>query len=372
MQKDDYRSRFGISQSAIKQFMLKSPKKWKALWIDGEQDLDKNEDNFTMGSLIDTMLFSPDTLNDRFYIGEEKLPSKAVAIIIKNVYDSMQKALELSSQLPEEIPVKENLEDLHEKLLYYANNYKNEDVIGWNNNWKAETRISKLIEQGTDYFNSLCKSQGRKIISPQMNMEAIQLCEILRTDSTVKDYFVENADNLLLFQHEIFIDFEYDVDKKIPLKGALDIVRFDHKNKTVQIIDFKSSYSAHDFIKSIKQYGYCDQLSFYDYLLREWLSIYCEGKYCGYQVIPPINIVIDISDKIPYVYKYNWNDLLLSSEGNREYLFSIFQTHDHNMKIKKGWKSVLKDIAWHYFNNKWDKPKEMYENGFLMVNLLNG
>lgn len=327
------------------------------------------------------LLFTPSELNDRFYIGEEKLPSKAIEWIVKEKFNHIKRfnleLKELGDLLPESpIYLEEELDVSHPILLQIANSYRFKDTEGndkqgWNTGWKEQTRIDSIIKQGADYFISLKASAGRKVISPEMNMDAITLKEILCTNIETKDYFIENEENTLLFQLEIFTKYVLDNGSEISLKGALDIVRFDHKNRTAQIADFKSSYSAFSFIDSIKKFGYCDQLSFYDYLLREWLIEYCEGKYCDYTIIPPINIVIDIGDKIPYIYEYSWRDIALAADGNKELLYSLFQTSDHNMKIKKGWKRVLDEIGWHYTNNLWEKPKEMYEKKRISVNLLN-
>ncbi len=381
MQNTEYMNRWGVSQSMIKAWNYKSPKQWKDIYIDRKLDLEKNEDTFTMGSLIDTILFSPEDLVKRFFIGEEKLPSKAIAWIVKNYYSSIIKENveieEMNKVVPEDSPlILMEIDGATKLLLDSANNYcykdGEEEKCGWNVGWKDETRVRTLIEKGSDYFNSLKKAAGRKIISHEMNVQALQLVDILRSHPEVKDYFVPSEHNLLMFQLELYIDVQIGMeDKTMPLKGALDIVRFNHLDKTVQIIDFKSSYSAFGFLHSIKQFGYCDQLSYYDFLLREWLKLYCDGSYCEYKMIPPINVVIDINDKEPYIYEYDWKDIALSADGNKEFLYSLYQTYDHNARIKRGWKRLLEDITWHYQRNLWNKPRELYETKRIKVNLLN-
>lgn len=380
MQNKDYRDRWGISQSMIKDFRFKSPKKWKEIHVDKKIDIDKKEETFVLGSLTDTLLFSPDRLDERFIVSDEtKLPSPAVQIIVRNIYNEIVRQNEeidsTKDMLPEVVYKDLSLTD-EAMILHYINIYEEVDKegnkkVGWYSNRLEPTRIKNLIEQGTDYFDSIKRSNGRKIISSEMNMEAIALRDTLYKSEEVKDYFIQNENNLLIFQLEIFSEYLLNSNVKMPIKGALDILRFNHIDKTVQIVDFKCSYSAHDFIKSIKQFGYCDQLSFYDHLLRNWLYEYCDGKYCEYKIIAPINIVIDIKDKVPYIYEYDWRDLAIAADGNRDLLYSLYQTHDHNQKIKKGWKEILEEIGWHYGENKWDKPKELYLNNKIKVNLLN-
>lgn len=377
MQNKDYSSRFGVSQSMLKDFRFKSPKRWKTIWIDRQEDGDKDDKSFTFGDLVDTLMFMPDTLNDRFYVGTQKLPSKAIETICRSIYSKIiyqhieadEQALELPVVMDKrELAI---VDSTNEDIIIEACNlYEEDGKKGWNNTWKNETRIKRIIEHGGDFFKSLVESNGRKIISPQMNFDAIEVKGILEKDDMVSKYFITQEDVDLEFQKEIFVDHICNDVSKIPLKGALDILRIDHKNKTIQIADFKTSFSAFDFIQSIKKYGYATQLSFYDYILRIWLKEQCDNKYCDYTILNPINIVIDPYEKIPYIYEYSWSDLAIEREGNEDFLISIYGGI-HNHKIKRGWMDVLELVCWHYNNNYWEMPKELYEERKIKVNLLN-
>lgn len=330
------------------------------------------------GDLVDTLLFTPELLENRFFIGEFQHPSLAIETIIKSIRSRI--ILENSeikqmnqNDLPEnleEIPMNIDSELVDKFILFYADNYEENGKKGWNNHWKSETRLNKLKESGRVFFNLLQDANDRQVITQITNMEAIEIKNILHKDLEVKDYFIESEGIELKFQMEVFANHTLFDNKIIPLKGAFDILQIDHNNKTLRIIDFKTSYDAHDFIKSIKKFGYTTQLSFYDYLLRLWLSSNClEESFCNYEILNPINVVIDKYNKVPYIYEYDWDDLALEREGNENFLFDLYQTKDHKMKIKKGWINILEDIAWHYYNDLWLKPKELYENKKIRVNL---
>lgn len=381
MQTSDYKNHWAISQSAIKEFRLKNPKRWKEIWIDKQLDLDDNEDTFVFGSVVDTLLFSPHLFDERIFVADSPtLPSTAIESILKAVQKRVNSSIEYITYLNQEetlpnpiaVPSPE-LKNWEEFIIQEADNVITDPKTGkkgWSKNWKTETRIAKIIEEGNDYYNFLIKAAGRKVISGDMNLEAIEVRDILLKDKSVNQYFVQNEGEELRFQFEIFINATFH-GKEIPLKGALDILRIDHNKQTIQIADFKTSFNSFDFVKSIKHYDYVGQLSFYDFLLREWLKEYCDGKYCEYTILAPINIVIDRDSKVPYIYEYDWKDIALAREGNAKYLFDLYQTLDHNSRVRKGWYEVLEDIAWHYVHNKWDKPKELYINGKIKVNLLN-
>lgn len=378
MQTKQYSSSWGVSQSAIKDFRFKSPKRWKEVWIDKQLDLDKNEDAFTFGSLVDTILFTPDLIEERFYIADvSKLPSDSIEKIIKYVYDTTEVKLQAvqvdDDMLPEPTIIHVwRLDQAKDKILEACNKFE------WNSTWKDDTRINKVIEKGNDYYKLLADARGRKIITSEMNLEAITVAKKLRTDERVSKYFVDGDNHRNIFQLEIFQEYNSDNHFKVPLKCAIDILHIDEDTRTIQVCDFKTSHSAHNFIQSIKQFGYCDQLSFYTNMLKMALATDEFREQLGlnldydYYVQVPINIVIDETEKIPYIYEYDWKDIEIAKDGNSSYLFNVFQTQDHNARIKKGWKQILEEICWHLQNNKWEYPVELYETGKIKVNLING
>lgn len=376
MQRKDYSNAFGISQSSLKEFRFKSPKAWKSIWIDRQSDVNKKDDNFVFGSLVDTLLFTPKELDNRFYIADvNKIPKGPTEKIIRNVF---KKAYENKLFLEtNKLILPETFEDSELKLADYK-----EDILAncisedWQPRWKSETRVNKIIEEGSEYFNLLTQSGGKKIITSETNLEGIAVVNSLRSSNLVSKYFKPGETYNNIYQLELYYDYVDDETlQSVPLKAALDIVHVDYNNKTVQLVDFKTSYSAYDFLKSIKQYSYCDQLSFYNFILKEKLKEeQFRTEYSipeDFKMLAPINIVIDKDESIPYVYQYNWDDITISKDGNAKFLFDLYQTQVHASKIKKGWLELVKDIAWHIQNNKWDYPREHYETGAIHVNLLN-
>lgn len=384
MQISEYRNSLAISQSAVKDFRFKSPRRWKALWIDREPE-DRDDDVFTFGNLVDTLLFTPELLNERFYIADvSKIPKGGVEKIVSRVYQEYLK-LDVKdcptpiknikiiddSSLPETYEeITYNLEPLRAEILQAC---KDE---AWQGTWKDDTRINKIIAQGTEYFGLLDLAKGRDVITTEVNFDAISVVNRLKTDSTVLKYFVQNEEFRNLYQVELFTTYVNDNLTELPVKGAIDIVHIDVKNNIVQLVDFKTTFSAFDFIKSIKQYSYCDQLSFYDYLLRQKFADLeflkknnLDGETLKFN--NPINIAIDRDEKLPYIYEYNWNDIQISRDGNESFLFSLYDTNIHASKIRKGWKTLLDDISWHMETGLWDYSREYYKNGKIKVNLLN-
>lgn len=382
MQNNSYSSKFAISQSAIKDFRFKSPKKWKQIWIDRQLDLDKDEDSFVFGSLVDTLLFTPSLLKERFYIADvNKIPKGGIEKVIHSVFNKVKENITDGVKVLHVVD-DEMLPEPYEVFKYDISSLKKEILEAceeeqWNAHWRAETRVNKIIEKGSEYFGLLDQSQGKKIVTMDMNLEAIDLVVKLKESKDVGKYFQKSKDIENLYQVELMYIYANSGLYETPIKGAIDIVHINHKDKTIQLVDFKTSYSAFDFLKSIKQYNYCDQLSFYNFLLsiamldKEFIEANNLPDLKSYKLLEPINIVIDKEEKLPYVYEYNWTDIIISKEGNKKFLNDLYNTTDHNAKIKKGWLEILEEISWHLENSLWEYPKEYYEKGKIKVNLLN-
>lgn len=378
MQNNNYRDTFAISQSAIKDFRFKSPKRWKDIHIDRQLDLDKNEETFVFGSLVDTILLTPKEIDKRFYIADvSKIPTATIEKIVKYVYDTSsddEKKGETQVIDDPELPTNTT------KVIFDMTKIRNRileacDKFEWNQGWKDDTRINKIIEKGETYYSLLNEARGRKVITSEVNLQALDIVNRLRNDPRVSKYFVDKGPYKNIFQLEIFGEYNSGEHFSAPLKCAIDILHIDNELKTLQVCDFKTAHSAYNFLQSIKQFGYCDQLSFYTFMLRNALQRkdFCDafGVDSTWTILEPINIVIDEFEKLPYVYQYDWKDIDISRSGNTTYLYSIFETNNHNERIKKGWQDLLDEICWHLQNDQWDYPVEIYKTGSIKVNLTN-
>lgn len=372
MQRPEYQKIFAISQSAIKAFKTKTIQDFYDLYI--EQREDGNDDKFAFGSLVDTIAFTPNLLDERFYKPDYsvEIPGEKVKFIVDKVYAEAIKAVETKNllnekgQLPEPLYVP-NITDLYEwsDLVW---KYAAEIEFG-GSKWKKDRIMDTVANDGQNYFRLLSESQGRHIITEKDNIDAVEIVETLAKDPTTAKYFSATDGCAILLQHEIFVDHEYviNVEKAegekyavntitIPLKCAIDIAFLDHKNKKARIIDLKTTHTSEMFLKIAREYGYITQVSFYTTLLKSWLKLFEDGIYADYEVEAPINVVIDRKYKIPYVYEYDWDDLDIAENGSAE-------------KNIEGWRETLDNICWHIHNKVWDKPRELHETGKIKLKI---
>lgn len=319
----------GVSQSMIKYFKSNGPLKYKKKYLDCTEKEDKS-DSFTFGSLVDTILFTPEEFKTRFYIADTiKKPSEEVCNIIEKVFNE---AGDLSS-----MPVPITLDMLETELLGAAK--------GWNARWKDDAKAANLIKNGSDYFEFLKLANGKEIITTSDSFQAHSIKDNCLVHPVAKKYFLPSTKVDVLFQVEIGCQIN-----GIDVKGAFDILRVDHELKTVQLVDFKTTQDVHSFVYGVKKYGYGLQLSFYKELLLWWML---ENSVSHYKILPCLNIAVDRIEKTPYIFTYNDEDL-------------EFEKYGYNGK--KGWLGYLTEINWHQTNNVWIN-KEYHQHGEIKIEL---
>lgn len=375
MQRPAYKKVFAISQSALKAFRTKPLQKFKQIYIDGIDEDDDDDKRFTFGSLVDTVALSPKLLEERFFNPGEnvEIPGEKVKQIIDMVYKEAHASyietvtLNEKGNLPEKLHVKDitELREWEALILKYA-----KEVEYGGNSWSEERILKGVFSTGSIYFFLLGTAKGRIIISAAENVEAVEVNEKLRTDKETMPYFIQQEGEVLLHQQEIFVDYFHQriansmeellhsgVFKQtsiVPLKGAVDIIRINEKDKTVQVADLKTTHTAEEFEKKARSYDYVIQASFYLHIVRAFLDQYKGGIYKDFSMLPPINIVIDKEYKIPYIYEYTWDDIEVAENGNFDFT---------------GWKETLNEIVWHMDNGIWDRPKELYLNKKIILKI---
>jgi len=353
-----YESKFSISQSSLKDWKTMSPSKWKAMWVDKTIPRPKKAAT-TLGSFLDCLIFTPKDIDKRFIISQVALPSDKVRLILDAAFQRVEElnknaqVFNLENPKAIQIPMKEHtLEDKDYicSLCLEFDHYKN----------KLDQAYNDVLKKGGAYFEFLTTTKGRQVISPEDNIKAVNLKEILLSNKISKGFFVPKKDCEVVFQVRIFSEFELDGFDNLdflPTKGALDIVHFNHTRKEVREVDLKYTDDAFLFdgpLGPVKRFDYPGQHSFYDYLLREWLNTYKGGKYKDYAVMNPLNVVIDDGEKVPYIYAYKLEDLNIKRFGLEG-------------SSVRGWEDSIKEIAWHFNSGDWSRPREHQQNGFISI-----
>jgi len=353
MQKPEYKQAAGISQSAIKRFRSMPLIKFKEQFIDRISSKESVSESLTFGSLTDTLAFEPELVNDLFYIPpyDVEFPGDKLKAVMDASYEKIaeivnnKRLLNNQGMLPEEIYIPD---------IYEMGEFKNtfvdvaRELKYGGGKWSANT-IYDNCAGAYRYYSTLVEAAGREVVSFVDSANANQMVNNLKTNPSTISYFVQQPGETLIFQQEIYEEYDYE-GIKVPLKCAVDIIRLVHKEKTVYIPDLKTTYDVREFRDQAIKYGYLDQVSFYRYMVGKWLQTFKGGAYKDYVIANLFDIVIDPIVKVPYIFEFDAEDLDIIEHGSK-------------VKNIKGWRNTLDEICWHIKNNVWTIPKELFENG---------
>jgi len=334
MQNPEYAATLAISSTSVKQFKNMPPIEWQKLWITKEKE-QKSSIALKKGSLTDDLLFDPSIVEDRYLVMEFKKPSDTISYIVENVFNV-------------NIP----LIDLRDKIIEYAKIVPMDDnKTGYGQSWNEDTLVNKIIDGGSEYYEFLKTTNGKCVVGASEYMASLGMAEAIKKSEECKQYLNPRLNK---FQFQIITDDDFP-DK---LKGCLDILHINDKKKQIRIVDFKTCDNAFYFISNIFKFGYLEQVSFYTNLVAIWLQENYE-KYTKYEILPPMNIVIDSRYNTPYFYEYNFKDIQAAWNGYFKY-----------GKMQNGIKDTIKEIQWHIIEDKWLYPMEHYLYGKINLSLI--
>jgi hypothetical protein len=347
--------KFALSQSMIKDWRQIAPNVWYQNYILGKRKF-KGKRTMDFGSLLDTLCFTPDLYDKRFIVAECARPSEKVEKILVAVYEHISALNDNIRGLNREsdtkkVPLKkvslEHNQDVVKKYCLEHDHYAS----------KPDQAYGDIVKKGKEYFQFL-KKLGKKVaITADQKKSADELKNILYTDPTSRGFFVPKKGCEVLFQTQLRAEFPIGAEnvESIPIKGIPDIIHFNHNKKTVREVDLKYTDDVYLFATGpVKLFDYPMQHSFYNFLIEEWLKTYKDGIYKDYAIMNPLNLVIDEKIKIPYIYRYDFNDLYIKRKGIEGTWI-------------KGWETLLEDIAWHLNKNDFSRPKEHILNGSISI-----
>lgn len=309
--RDEYYESKRISNSSLSWFQ-KSPKFFKRM-LDKEI---KQEDKsyFKYGKLVHKYISEPDTFDEEYLVMSYDIPTSP-----------QQKQF----------------------CIDYA---ETGDLIeSYKNNYKSKKKDKELIELATNlatkyenYIKSL-KNDGDKVIISEEKLEFLK-----EIKTSVSNHI--KANELLLEKPgltELPIYWNYKDESNdvhnLECKSKIDKVIIDKENKSITLIDLKTTYQIHNFKESFDEYSYDRQLAFY------WLAIasYFETEFLGEDIDEYSKhtyiVAINSTPKYPEVRVFN------IPVG---YLNSGLAQIQH----------IMPDLHWHYENDKWDHTKQYYFN----------
>lgn len=351
---DAYRMHDYISPSDVKLY-LESPFDYKRIKLDKEiTDKDRSSTAaMERGNYYDDYFCSnKGEFEKKYKVFTKTMPPDKIASIVEAVYNYVIDNLFNTNSLNYDPNLKPNEISLSYKPLYDV-------ILGFTSsfeyqlNWKEETRVNKVIDLGDEYFKFLFSESEKIAIDMQMKTEIETRINALLEDEifgpTMRRIRAGSSGDIeIKFQLEL-----YEHDLKI--KGKLDIVVINHKNKTITPFDLKTAKNPRLFKMNYYKYRYDIQGSMYTVLLK---SHYKE-LYPGYTVVPFTFIVIFTEHVAPaLLYRMSEADLFLAQVGGEF----------HRQGIVDGWLPVINEIN-HQISvgSKFMHRKSVYDNKFVPI-----
>jgi hypothetical protein len=336
MEMENYRNLPGINQSILKK-ILTSPLEFKKAKEKQESAVQSTEEHFLFGTLVDLMLTSTKQEFDDKYvvIPDETKCSDAVKAIIDEV--SLR------------CPTGTGLEQCRNTILDFCNqnNYQA--------NWKDDTRVDKIIKEGSEYFELLKSIAGKTPVIQSEYSKAVNCVAALKADPYTKPYvdkkFYTNQKIAgVQILDKVIISFTY---SGVLIKGELDRVIVNPNTKEITPIDFKTtSKSINGFKYEFWKYRYDFQAAVYYKGILESPQ-FKEYFDQGYKLNNFLYIVVEKDlTNVPVCFEISQEVLNIGFSGgvyeDREYL---------------GFEQALSMYIYAEVNGEWTYTKDYLENG---------
>lgn len=293
MEKNSYYDEIGVSQSLLKKYAGTNPQVYElpeddALWYTEKK-------HFMIGDGVDMLLSDPDLFPQLMHVSElteEQKPTGKSLGVVHLAYEKYK-----------EEPASTSI-TFFQGLVWEASR-----ELEWNPKW-GQVAIVKAFTPYYDYFLDLIKAQGKIVLTVEDNDKITSIVMAIRTHKNTAQYFIPSNDTVIITQMAIYWEREF-----VPCKALLDHVIINHKNLTIQPIDYKTmGDTIYSFPKVLKQRRYDIQAAWYTLALQEYIKQ--NSQYQNYTILPFKFIVASTTDHRVVPIVYTCSDALLNIGKN--------------------------------------------------------
>ena len=333
----NYRSLLLDSSSSLKEFSL-DRKKYYRRYILSESVQDKDNQAITIGKLVETILFESELFDSKFYLSAcANPPTEKMLEFVQYLADGTVEAMDDQGNITR------SFEDISREA-YEKSGYK----------LKYDAILNKFSGSDAEiYYNELVdvRSKNLLVVSANDVENAERIVQELKSNQFTAP-IVNKVDSV---QWEVKKQFQienFEIDG-LPMKGMLDLVLVDHKNKVVNIFDLKTTFAVESFVSEYYMYrrSYIQAYVYYKACLS--LTIDKKHDWYGYIVEPPKFIVCDsINYYSPLIYTLSTDDLNDAYTG-----------FEYKGKQYPGIFEIIDELKWCMSENIWNISKKNYLSG---------
>lgn len=312
---EEYRKSPALSYSTIARFHREG--------FDGLDKLfDKIESpSLVFGSMVDTLITGGEDDFDKLFVVAEfpSIPDSQINVI-RRLFDNYSENYNSLLKIPDDLIIITT------------------EMLEFQKNWKPETRVKVIKENGVEYYNLLYISMGKTLISTKDYQDAQACVKALKESAFTSGFFASNNPFDKTIERFYQLKFQGDYED-IKLRCMADLIVVDHIKKTVRPIDLKTSFKKEwNFPLSFIQWGYWIQAQLYWYIIRQNLDK--DPLYKDYELLDYLFIVVSNNSKIPLTWEYPDTKI------------DVDCYYGKNGEIEcKNWRKIVKDLDY-YLTNK--------------------
>ena len=341
MEEQDYHALPFNSYSTFKCF-IQSFKKYYKKYILKQEVNEKNPqdaEDMRFGSLTDVLKFQPETFQDQYLITSAVVPSGQMLEFINTLMRLVKEQTNDFGVLCKDISLL--IKEAYDELARNNKGGKLRDSLE-----KFQERFL-TNKEGWDYFVEL-KSRGNKtVISSAEFQYANDLVDWINQHPHTRGIFELVTTDKIEVINQLKIIGEIN---GLEVKGMLDRVHIDHKNKIIDPYDLKVMGASNLFSYNYLKLMYYIQNACYTTLLRQ--------KYPDYQVNPLKFIVIDR-------YRNYAPKIVVTTEA--QYQEAMFGFTTKFGRYYPGLVDTILELKWHIDQNIWDCTRNIFEHGGLEI-----
>lgn len=290
-------------------------------FLDGQLD-EKPSKSFEIGTLVHEELLEPGKID----IIPEEVPGPKTQDIIQALFERLY-----GECPPQDVPVTEldsYSDDTWEAVI--PNDFYPK--------YSLESKINRIVRDGSRYWKCICTSAGKVIVDPSTYHTVTGCIESIKLHEAANEFIIGNGYGQYeqaMQETEITFDITWETahspEVDLPIKAKLDRILFNHTDKTMLLIDLKTTASPlGKFDETFEKYNYYRQLAFYSFCL--------EQAYPEYTLL---------------------GSYIVAVQTNKEYPCEVF-------KVDKSWLKqghtemhlLLDRVAYHMSCNNWGNSME--------------
>ena len=274
-----YRADDALSYSSIAKFAREGFNKLDTLF-------DKFETTSTIfGSAVDALITGGQEEFDKDFMVADFPPlTESVEKVVKALFDEFCVTHRTLYDIPE-IEIIGRTEALKYQL-----------------NWKPETRVKVIREQGNEYYTLMYAANGRKILSTEVKEQVDAAVNALHNSPATMFLFMPNNQFNLRWEREYQLKFKATFEG-VNYRCMADLLLVDHDKKIVYPIDLKtSSHTEWDFFESFTQWRYDIQARLYWRIIRANMD--SDSLYKDYELADYTFVVVNKNTLTPLRWKF--------------------------------------------------------------------